>query len=610
MKKSIIIIISLMMILSSLSVVAAEALMTTEPITLDPKDVTKDNIKDLSPDAVFNIPVNKLTPDVLGAMSEQQMKNLISSQLTPQVLTTISQNGKLNSDYVNIDQFTLAINKVGSMQLTKIDPNGLSNIKITAGAADTSVNLQDANGNSLRLKDSGAGTFTVDDQGVFHFEGVENLAIWHNGVRKADFTGAGSVDSDGTIVCATDTKVCSATAFEGNPISVKSPKGQVVKISGEDAVVEFGENGDIKTLKGKLEEDYLPANLRHLVLSGKEEGSHYELEASRGSLINFENGEVKNAKSDGSLLVKYDNRADTDVAAAVVHLNNGGEFSMSGSDSAEITSCSGTCSYRNRDTSKMNGFNLPESGVIEINTAKGGSLSFNAGTAVLNGKETSMMALDSKNNVLMSTTNVDAGTTKVMMGNTQVGNAADINSKTCDGKCNLVLFKSTEKGYSSDIYTQNTNKVDVFLMSDNHLNDAHVITQAGGVHGTLAITTIAKNNQNPEYIFPDLSVTQWKEQETSESTSEANTLQTSGKLAEVKIGTSTASTTISVTSTNGQISMLADRLNKNENMYKLSTTNLDGKGGEVLYSDGVNSVLLGVENPGSADQKYALKSVR
>jgi hypothetical protein len=594
-------------------------------------ELTADNVKDLKPEQISTLKPEQLTADVLGHMNSQQVAQLTQQQLTASVIIAMPDEtmrslttsqlsntyilGSIPSDKLKIlrsnqladERVLLALGKASILE--NADPkefkdafnsvypstkgkvyleNAESLSGVTLKKVGESTFIQDSSGNSFDL--GGEATISIDLVGLVHIKKGNSLPVWREDKQIGSFTGDGSVDKSGIFTCA-DGKGCSATAFGENAISLKSSSNnQIIKVSGKDAFVELNEQGRISGMKGIMEND------DSFIFNGKSASDHYEVSWKRGTSISFSDGGFSEVNAKGDFKSYYFDETSGN-AVSTVELKDGGEFSMSGSDSAEIKSCIGTCSYRNRDESKMKGFNLPENGAIEMNIAKGGSMTFGEGAAGLKGKETNMRVLDGNNGVVMSTTNVESGSTRVMLGDTKIANEKDINSNSCDGKCNLVLFKSEEKektaSYSAEVYTQNDNKVDIFMPSADPLNNAHIVTQAGGVHGTLAI-----NSKNPTYVFPELSVVQWKEQ-TSEATSEANTLQPSGKLAQMIIGDGETKTTISAASTNGQISLLADRLNKNGNMYKISTSD------EYLYSDGVNSALLGYE-----DGKYVLKSVR
>ena len=568
-------------------------------------EVSADNIASVQPSDIQKLDSSKLTPQVIQKMSDSQIKALTvtqiqglndvqvneillrdketiiefasalkSNQLTPEVLWMLSDKEVLGN--VKQDEVITAVNSLGGVQITGIAAGGLGKIKITGTTAD-SMFIEDANGNGIRATTGGKANIKIDENGVIYIEEGENLGVWHNGNRVADFSGTGSVDADGTFVCE------GACSVSGTDISVLIEQGDalVKMVFTGQANVEVDEFGAITRMDGLLQGPH-----KELIFAAADGGYHATF---HGAEIHFDNGEFVNVKTDNLVIIDYiDGRLDAEgnTIPSAHLLMNGGSFSMSGTDSVQVTECSVKCTYENRDDAKMNGLTLPEGGYLEMNANAGGTFRFDSTGEVtlaeISGENSAVSIYDANNNPLAGVRNSEEGSTKVVIGDSRglnlinedsINNYACLTPAPCDDKnrANLALLMGPQD-------------VAGFMTTDNSfaltVGEDWVDMQKQGT------TSIASLIVEESGSYPEIDVGLWKKLEVG-GDSQVASIQVDGVNINVKrAGISGAST--------DSLAIDYPKDNDLDGKYVVSATGLDGREGEALYSDGQNQVLLEV----------------
>lgn len=606
MKKSIMIMIALMIVISSSAVFA----LCPDPSILDNKnnpgcpdfELTADNVKDVPNDKVAALPANKLTPEVLGAMKDEQIQALSTAQLSDHSVARNIPSDKLimlTSSQLSNENVLLALSGVpgtpaapeGS-RIKDLNPNAFKdafnkvypapdNIALKEANSLSGVSMEqltggrtfivDSNGNKFDI--SGKGSIVIDEHGVVHTFGPDSRipVVTKNG--EYTLTGIGTVDKDGKFSCS-ENEYCSV---EGDNVLI-DVGGREVNIKGN---ISIDTNGNIVELKGELLDDYLDEPL----VLGDEEGAHYTISANISTKIEWSQAgsdPLKATFAGGSGDVSY---YDGLTKKAYIAGTSGAAAEIRGTDYASLKDCSTAvsslaCSYANYDKNEMNGLDLPDRGYLLMQTGKGGSFSFSSGTLDLAGNNADMTVRDNNDNILMGVDNIDSGSTKVVLG--------DYSATEQDKEAsNIVLLKSTKE---AEFYTKDSSKVGIRMNNPEGTSQTQVITDAGGVKGTISL----KGEKAGAYPYPDVSVSALNKMP-AESTSPET-------LATVKVNEDSVSVTRQAS---GNVDLAADRRNSNDQRYVISTSNLGNENkGEVIYSNGQDSVLLGF-NKG----KYDLRSM-
>ncbi|MBU0536032.1 MAG: hypothetical protein KKE20_03640 [Nanoarchaeota archaeon] len=338
-----------------------------------------DNINDVPVEQISEIPSSQITPEIISSMDVQRMAALTEEQLSDvNLLRRISEQGRL--DALNRDNIRQALNSHGGVDITNI--KSMEGVTIT-GTTPESLFIQDANGNGFRLTSGGKGKVNIDNNGLINIEGGEGLAIWYNGNRLADFSGTGTMSSNGEFICSPGS-ACSISAFGSQPITViYGPESdKVIVLQGTDAnpaKFEIGADGKIKEIDGTL----LEGSDEEIII-GDPNGKHYKMKLKKGAKIKFKNGQLFSlvpGEGEGEIKIEY---FDKDKLLAKASYKGDGsdktEIKMFEDKSAEIVGCDegDYCSYTNYVNEHLDGVYVPEDSRLELTAGNNGGVFFDA----------------------------------------------------------------------------------------------------------------------------------------------------------------------------------------------------------------------------------------